>query len=71
MQLPDNCPECGAELEYLSEVYLVADTDPQEAGLEGNCFKCGTLVYSKFKMFGIDLTLFDADGNELKNKKYK
>jgi hypothetical protein len=68
MQLPNICPECGARLEYLSDVHLIADTNPQETGIEGNCFKCGAMVYSQFKMYSIEVTLFDNDGNEIETK---
>ena len=68
-KVPNNCPECGEELEYLSEVHLCPNTNPQEAGIEGNCFHCGTMVYSKFKMFEVECTYFDADGNEVGTKK--
>jgi predicted nucleic-acid-binding Zn-ribbon protein len=69
MQVPEKCPKCGSKLEYLAEVHLIGNTDPQEAGIEGNCFKCGTMIYSKFKMFEAELTLFDEDGNEIETKK--
>lgn len=69
MQLPEKCPICGSKLEYLSDLHLCPDTNPQEAGLEGNCYKCGSIVYSKFKLFEAELTTFDKDGNEIETKK--
>jgi uncharacterized protein with PIN domain len=68
MQLPNKCPECGEELEYLSEVHLIANTEPQETGIEGNCFKCGAMVYSQFRMYKAEVTLFDEYGNEKETK---
>jgi hypothetical protein len=67
IKVPSNCPKCGKKLEYLSELHLI-DTDPQESGIEGNCYKCGTMVYSKFKIFEVECTYFDNDGNEIDKK---
>lgn len=69
LKLPDKCPECGSMLEYLSDVHLIADTDPQETGIEGNCFKCGAMVYSQFRLYHVEVTLFDEYGNEKETKK--
>ena len=68
LKLPEKCPECGEELEYLSEVHLIANTDPQETGIEGNCFKCGAMIYSQFRMYKAEVTLFDEYGNEKETK---
>ena len=64
MKTPNSCPDCGGKLEYLSEVHLCPGTNPQEAGIEGSCCQCGAIVYSKFKMFEIEVISFDVDGNE-------
>jgi len=69
MQLPERCPECGGKLEYISDVHLIANTDPQETGIEGNCFRCGAMVYSQFKMYQSEVTIFDEYGNEKETKK--
>lgn len=69
MQLPEKCPQCGEKLEYLSDVHLIANTDPQETGIEGNCFKCGAMVYSQFKMYQAEVVIFDEHGNEIATKK--
>lgn len=69
MQIPEKCPICNSAIDYLSEVHLCPDTNPQETGIEGVCCKCGAILYSKFKMYETELIIFDADGNEIETRK--
>lgn len=55
------CPKCKqGEIDYsLSEVHLIPETEPQEAGIEGLCDNCQTHIYLKFKHYESELTPFN------------
>jgi len=63
------CPKCNADIEYRSEVHLIPCTDPQEAGIGGECSCCNTEVYSKFKLYEAEITYNDEDYNVISTKR--
>jgi hypothetical protein len=64
------CQICKeGEIDYsMSEIYLIPETNPQEAGFEGLCSKCSSHFYFKFKLYQVDITIFN-DFMEEKDKK--
>lgn len=66
MELPKKCPKCNKKLEYISDVHLIPNTDPQESIMEGACFNCNSIVHTKFKAYEIQLITFDKNDNEIK-----
>lgn len=50
------CTKCKGKVEYLSELHLIQNTNPPEAGFEGVCIKCGYIYYHKFKQYEIEVT---------------
>jgi uncharacterized protein (DUF983 family) len=55
------CPKCKeGKIDYsMSELHLINDSNPQEAGIEGLCSECQAHIYVKFKEFQYEVTEFD------------
>lgn len=52
-----NCSKCkNGKVEYLSEMYIIPDTNPPEAGFEGVCLKCGATYYHKFRQYETEVS---------------
>lgn len=62
IKLPKKCPTCKNELEYISDMHLIPDTNPQQAGIENICGNCNSVIYIRFKIFKIELTAFGEEG---------
>ncbi len=63
------CPECEkGNIDFsLSEVHLIPDTDPQQAGIEGICKECQTNIYVRFEetqyeIMNMDDFMNDSEG---------
>ncbi len=67
------CPICKkGEVDYsMSEVHLIPETTPQETGFEGICSECSSHFYLKFKLYQVDVTIYDEFMNEVDKKVYK
>jgi len=63
-----NC-KCGGKVEYLSELHLIPNTNPQEAGFEGVCLKCSSMYYLKFKSYEYEMTEFSSTYDGYLDKK--
>ena len=53
--LTTKCSKCESKVEYLSELHLIPDTDPPEAGFEGMCVSCFTVYYHRFKQYDTEI----------------
>jgi hypothetical protein len=49
------CKRCKGKIEYLSEMHLIPNTNPPEAGFEGVCIRCSTIYYHKFKQYDTEI----------------
>ncbi len=55
------CKECGkGEYDYsMSDIHLIPNTQPQEAGIEGICSECSSHIYIKFRAYQEEITPLD------------
>jgi hypothetical protein len=54
------CTKCNkGKVEYLSELHMIPNTNPQEAGFEGICLNCSAHYYHKFKQYETEITELD------------
>lgn len=58
------CKKCNGEVEYLSEMYLIPNTNPPEAGFEGVCLSCGATYYHKFRQYETEISSLDEPEEE-------
>ena len=68
----EKCPNCGTKINYnLSEIQLIPDTNPQEAGIQSMCSHCNTEIYIKFRQYEEEITEFDENFNETRHLRFK
>ena len=66
------CPACHGDINWnMSEIHLIPNTIPFEAGYEGICEKCYSHIYLKFKAYEVEVIEFDEYMEERKVRVFK
>lgn len=60
------CTKCDdGDINYdMTELHLIPNTTPQEAGYEGLCDNCNAHYYLKFRLYAYEVIEFDDFMNE-------